>query len=537
LLPVDAMKRLLPFVLLVAGCEGLIGERHGEGAVVDETHGLAVAESGARRLTRREVVQAVRDLFGVDVSDAMNTWPQDFGAVFDNDYTRQLASEQLVVSAELLAETVAARVVADPALRAAVMPCTPTGPTDAACFRNVVQSLGRRALRRHLAADETELYAPLLAYASEAPADFYSAVELVIRVLVQHPEFIYRVEIGRPVSGDVRALSEDEIATRLSFLLWGSVPDDALFADADAGSLSDAARRREIAARMLGDARAQRQIERFHAQWLAYANLSHTPERTAMYNRESAALVSRVLFEERGDYLDLFRSPRTFVNDELAAIYGLPLTGTDAWRWVDYGATGRRGLLSHGSVLAAPNKFADTSPVQRGLYVRTRLMCDVVAPPPPDLMVNVDMPPESEPGDCKSEVYTMHSTGQCSSCHAQIDPIGFGLEQYDREGRVRTHETGRPECGIDGVGEVQGLGAFSGAGELGELLAGSGLIERCATRQLYRFALGRQARVAERDRLESIAAPFAAEGRDFLELLLALVEDPSFALVRLEDDT
>jgi hypothetical protein len=147
-------------------------------------------------------------------------------------------------------------------------------------------------------------------------------------------------------------------------------------------------------------------------------------------------------------------------------------------------------LLSHGTFLSVGAKFGDTSPTQRGKLVRTQLFCQEIPKPPPDLMVDVDEPP-GDPNACKIERYDMWKRDACATCHASMDPIGFGLEQYDATGAFRTAEVDRPECVIDGEGDFVGVGTFNGPAELAALALESGLVEDCVAQQLYRFSIGR----------------------------------------------
>jgi hypothetical protein len=158
--------------------------------------------------------------------------------------------------------------------------------------------------------------------------------------------------------------------------------------------------------------------------------------------------------------------------------------------WVPYGDSGRRGLFSHGTFLTNGAQLDDTNPVQRGLAVQARLFCQEIPPPPPTVNVD-DAFPSAEDVPCKWDRFAMHRTGGCASCHALMDPIGFGLEQYDHRGRFREHDEGQPECVITGDGEVAGVGTFNGPAELGALAVASGAFDACMVEQLYRFVVGR----------------------------------------------
>ena len=174
----------------------------------------------------------------------------------------------------------------------------------------------------------------------------------------------------------------------------------------------------------------------------------------------------------------------------------------------------------------------DTSPTKRGKLIRNRLLCEVIPPPPPD--APADEPPEGEAGDCKVDRYAAHrEPGACKACHDQMDPIGFGLENYDLAGRFREHDDGAPECVIEGEGELIGVGTFSGPAELSDLILDSG-IDACVVEQLYIYAMGRRLETDDLPYLESLEGAFTDADHHFDALLLELVADPAFAYRREE---
>ncbi len=523
------VPRLLIAVLaFVTACEGTLSTSR-----VREVDPEIAVQSGARRLSQTEVDNTLRDLLGDDTAPATRFLLEDEYAPFDNDYTLQQASGALINAVEVLANDVAQRLVADTARRDAIVPCTPSGPTDETCFRAFLEGFLPRALRR--ATDDTDIdrYLPLLDFATENVPDmninFYTAVELAVSATLQDPEFLYRVEQGTSGSGGVFALGDYEIASRMSYLLWGSMPDDALFAAADAGLLTSATDRRAQADRMLGDPKARAQLQRFHAMWLGYRSIPQSAELVSAFNRETGTLIDRVIFDEPGSYLRLFTMGETFVDDALADHYGLPRPD-GGQGWVSYAGTDRSGILGHGSLLGAFSKFTDTSPTQRGILVRERLMCQPVPPPPPT--IDVDQPPgEGNDDACKYERYAQHrdQSSSCAGCHSLMDPIGFGLENFDIAGRYREYDDGRPECTIDGIGEVSEVGSFSGPAELAGLLVDNQLIDVCAIEHFITFALGREPREQEGALVDNLATSFRDSGHDLRAFLLDLVASERFA--------
>jgi hypothetical protein len=543
---------------LGASCVGLLGEAgddeaagsdgsgsgsgggDGSGGGVETPSEEALSEIGetmARRLTAAEYDATVRDLLGVASASSSLLLPEDKRTPYDNDYTLQLPSEALIAGAELLAGDIASIVSADPDRVADLLPCEPTGPGDEACFAEFLRSFGRSALRRTPTEDEIVAWSALVAHGEDA-GDFAVAVDSAIRLFLQHPELLYRVEIGEPVPDEpgVFRLTPNEIATRIAYLTWGSTPPVWLLDAADGDALEDDEGIRTAAADMLDDDRARGRIARFHSLWMGYEDLKHAPDLAAAMQAETRALIDRVVFEDGAPWTDLLRAEETFIDATLADHYGLPSPG-DAPGWVAYpaaeGAAQRQGLLSHGAFLSSFAKYDDSSPTQRGILVRTRLFCLEVERPPPG--VDTDTPPTTDdPDACKEERYAQHREGGCASCHDLLDPVGFGLENYDNAGRFRTTEDGRPECSIDGQGNLDEVGTFSGPAELATLMIQAGGLEQCVVTQLYRFAMGRY-ELADPDEafIERLVEDATATGElRFADVLLDMVSAPAFRFRR-----
>ena len=244
----------------------------------------------------------------------------------------------------------------------------------------------------------------------------------------------------------------------------------------------------------------------------------------------AGALINRIVFDEERPWQELFRSNETFVDDALAEHYGIEAPTNPAGDWVDYGESGRAGVLSHGTFLSNGFKDGDTSPIVRGQVVSTLLLCLEVPEPPP----NVPPPPPHEEGACKIDEAAAHLTqASCAGCHAMLDTLGFGLENYDEFGQWRAHDVGKPECEIEGEGEVPGVGSFNGPGELGLLIADSELLNDCLAKQAYRFAVGR----TELDEVDNALIDRTREALgegdfEFKQLLLQHVTDPAFGFAR-----
>jgi len=492
-----------------------------------------VGMMGMRRLTVDEYDNTVRDLVGDDTRPGEGLLPEDVVDPFDNRFDTQLASRTLIEGLEALATDVTTRLMEEPARRDMVVGCQPVATDDEDCLRSFTASFGRRALRRPLTDEEVQRYVDLgLQYIGEED-DFYAGVAVILRAFLQDVEFVYRIEIGTPTDEPgVYRLSDFEVATRLSYFLWGTTPDDELLDLAEAGGLATSDDVRAVAVDLITDARAVDRIDRFHAMWLGYYRLPHAPDLTNAMRTETRMLLEQAIVEEQTDWRTIFTSTGTFVNDLLATHYGLPAPGTTDFTWVEYGDSGRKGLLSQGSFLSVAGKFGDTSPTQRGKLIRKRLFCQEIPPPPPD--VNVDEPPPEVTSPCKIDRYNMSQIDGCAQCHSLLDPVGFGLENYDQAGRYRTTDNGLPECTIEGTGQIDGL-EFQGPSGLADLLMDQGLLDTCVVEQVYTFAMGHS--VAEHDDryVEDLTGAFAEGGFRFDELMLDLVTDEAFLYRREEE--
>lgn len=488
---------------------------------------------GLRRLSRSEMDNTLRDLLGDDTRPGTTFLPEDVIDPFDNDFTNQAVSTVLVESIETLANDVAVRLAADPTRRDMVVGCTPSGAADATCMESFVATFGQQALRRPLLDEEVSDWSALgLDFAGQRN-DFYEGVDVVLRLLLQHPNFVYRVELGaETLESGVFRLNQYELATRLAYFVWGSTPNDQLLELASDGGLATQQDVVSAAQWMLKDARARDRVDRFHAMWLGYYVLPHEPALTTAMRQETRALLDDVIFDNPRSYLDVFQAKGSYVNDTLADLYGLPAPGSDQPTWVDYGSTGRLGLLSHGSFLSVSPKFGDTSPTQRGLLIRTRLLCREKPESPAD--VDTDNPPTSPESNCKIDRYAEHaSNGACRTCHQQFDPLGFGLEQYDQLGAFRTVEAEFPECEITAEGSVDAK-PFSGPAGLADLLIEEGLLDSCMVSQIYRMAMGHAAGDDDMRYLEDLQTSFGVDEFRFDALVLSLVGDEAFLFRREE---
>jgi hypothetical protein len=425
---------------------------------------------------------------------------------------------------------VADAVAADPV---AVLGCDPAVASD--CLGGWVDAVGRRAYRRPLAAEERARYDGLIALGEDDP----TRAKLVVQAMLQSPNFLYQLELelSDPVDGAI-ALAPNELAARLSFFLWSSVPDVELLDAAAAGALSDGAGLRAQAERMLADPRARSAIESFHVQWLAVDKLEVSLKDPAVYPlfdedvraamiAETRRFASNVVFDGDAKLETLLTSSETWIDAPLFELYGLPApVDHDPSEPVQLDATQRAGLLTQAGFLASHAHANESGPVQRGVVVLSNMLCSPPPPPPPGINV---IPPDPDPDATPRELFEIHTADPtCSGCHNLIDGIGLGFEGYDGIGMYREVENGLP---VDQSGEVIGTdvaGEFDGVVELANKLAQSEQVRECVATQWFRFALGRFEEAEDVCTLDELHATFAESDYDVRELLLALVQTDAF---------
>jgi len=508
------------------------------GGEVEACQEPAVGPAVVRRMTRLEYNNAVRDLLKDTTrpADAFPAEEVEYG--FNNNAAALTVTELLAEQYMSAAEALAATAVQDlPGL----VGCDPLVVGELVCAQQFIKEFGRRAFRRAVAPDEQARLE--VVFDSGAADGFASGIELTLQAILQSPHFLYRVEKGEvdeSLPPGLRRVTDLELAARLSFYLWKSVPDEPLLAAAEAGTLREPAVLRAQAERLLADPRGRAGMVDFVAQWLDIESLDGAAKDPATYpeftdeirglmRQEAAQFVEYALFEDDGTLRTLLTAPYTFLNATLADYYMLPGSAGPDFIKVDLPADHpRRGMLTLGGLLTTLGKFESTAPVQRGKFVRQQLMCTIILPPP-----DVEfMPPEIDPNATTREKYKEHSVNPaCAGCHVYMDPIGFGFEHFDGAGRYRAVENGFP---IDASGEViQGDGPldgkFDGVAELAGKLAGSGIVRECLVRQQFRHTFGREPVEADWCTLDRLELAFA--GGSFPALMLAFIETDAFRLI------
>lgn len=492
-----------------------------------------------RRLTRFEYDNTVRDLLGTTLQPAQTFAAEPLWLGFDNNGSVSSVSdriaEQYMTAAEALATDAIARLDT-------IVPCDPLAVGEAECARQFVVDFTRRAYRRPAPAAHVDaLFA--LWQSGRDTGDFASGIGRVIEAVLQSPRFLYRFE-GADAEPDARgviALDDHEIGARLSYFLWGSMPDDALLAAADAGELQDPEIRAEHARRLLEDPRARTAVVHFWEQVLQLGALEIAERDASVFEdwnadikarmaAEARGFVAHAVFETDGRLETLLTTPHSWLDATLASYYGLVVAAGDTPAWVQLPAdTHRFGLLTQGGIMAGLGKYTTTAPVLRGKFVREQLLCETLPPPPDDVDFE---PPQIDEDATARERYAEHSTNpQCSGCHQMMDPIGFGFENYDGAGRWRALENGAPIDARGVVVSAEGEIEFDGVPALVDVLFEGGRLHDCIALQSMRYALGREESTEDDCAIEDLRVRFREHG-DLRELLVDLTRSEAFVTVR-----
>ena len=495
--------------------------------------------SAVRRLTRVEFANTVRDLLGVPGDDVANALASDVDSAqsgFFRGGTVSTSSDAraFMTGAEKLGQ------LAGPKL-SGIVPCAGSAaPADQdSCADQFIQKFGRRAFRRPLAAEEATNLRDLYKAQRTAGDSFEDAMTGLITAVLQAPQFLYRWELGpSPVTkdGQLARFNNWEVASRLSYLFWASMPDDQLLTTAEAGGLTSPEQIANQARRLLTDPKAKDVVKDFFMQWLELGNIAEmqkdpalkdfSPEVAKSMMEETRQFVANLFFGAKADgkLATLITSNETMVNAGLAKLYGLPAGGADM-KPATLDPTQRAGIFTQAAFLTVNADASTSHPVHRGDEVLRRLLCvelvvpaDLVVPPLPD----------PKPGQTTRELFSAHSQNPCATCHKILDPVGFTFENYDAIGAWRTMEVGKP---IDSTGTVSlpsGSISAKNAVDLMKQLASTKEARECMTTQWMRYMLRRRELPSEDPSFKAALKVFGDSGLDMRELMVALTRTKTF---------
>ena len=402
------------------------------------------------------------------------------------------------------------------------------------CANVVIDTLGLRAYRRPLEEDDRSQLREVYDRARGWGGSHDDGLRLVLEALLISPDFLYRLELGDVADAEldtrVVPLTAHQIASRLSYLFWSSMPDQALFEAADDGRLATADGIEAEARRMLADTqKARAGVSRFHVEWLRLTN--HTDPRGI---RELELYSSYHVFEGEGSYEALMTSRSTFGDATLAALYGVG-GGSDVFAPITLPSDQRAGLLTLSAVLAGHAGTRTATPIYRGVFVNEAFLCREMPLPGADLQDEIAaVPPDANPRETLNQ---LAPNERCASCHIAINPVGLAFEQYDTEGRFRLRDA-------DGLIDPSGIlpdidrerRTVEDAVDLAVLVAQSDQAQDCFVRQWFRYAFGRGEAPTDDATLDTLQSEFQAHEGSVQELLIALVRAPAFRQITLSSE-
>jgi hypothetical protein len=490
------------------------------------------------RLNRVEYNNTIRDLLG-DASNPGKDFAADQdsarsgyftgGSISANDATHLLeATEKLATGAmQRLPELV---------------PCKPVPAAAAdqdACAGQFIAQFGKRAFRRPLTADETSSFKTFYAAQRSGGHDFANALRMVISGMLLSPQFLYRWEVIPEMAvrdGTLVRYNSYEMASRLSYLIWASMPDDAGFTTAEQNKLGTPDQIEAEVRRLLKDPRAKQAVGDFFTQWLGVTELAtvpkdpkvyptYSPELVASMLAETAAFAAHTVTEGDGRLGTIFTSPQSFIDAKLAVLYGNKAVTATTLTQAMVNPAERAGILTHGSFLAGHASADESNPTRRGKVLADRVICQEIALPPDD----VPDPEKPMAGVSVRERFEKHSTQPCATaCHGVMDPLGFAFENYNGMGAYQSMDAGKP---VNATGKLTLDGKtveFKNALELNKILSESKQVGACMARQFLRYALRRKEVVGDEQALATAEAAFAGKSYDLRELMVALTKTKSF---------
>lgn len=493
------------------------------------------AQPRVARLSQRQYTQVIQDIFGADIVVPQNLEPdlEQHGLVSVGSTISSVSPLGVERYSDAASSIVDQLLDSDEKQNQLIL-CEPTGVDDEACLSEVVATWGARLWRRPLSDSELEGLVALGLASGETLDSFDEGLRYAMLALLQSPLFIYRVEVGEVVDG-VRRYTNYEMASRLSFGLWNTGPDEELLGAAEAGELTDDAGLAAQVDRLLASDRVRAGVRNFFAEWLELYHLDHlnkdpntffhfSADLGAAAREETLSLMERLVVDQDQDIREMFHAREAWVDRRLASVYNVPAAVDEGFGMIELPADGpRAGFLGQVSFLGLQAHAVSSSPTTRGIFVRERLLCQSIPTPPANL--NTAIPePSSDAVTMRERLMVHMEDPSCAGCHSFIDPVGFGLEHFDGIGRYRILDNGGL---IDTTGELDGA-EFDGARELASVISESPAFTKCIVEKLYTHLNGHAPEVGEDGLVWDLEQEFIASGRRVHGLLRQIVLSPGF---------
>jgi len=498
-----------------------------------------IGRVGIHQLNSHEYNNVIRDLTGIDSKPASALPKDPYTGFFSN------------IAASLTVDMARAQIYFDLGIKildqvfsqnyGQIVTCNPATSGARPCADKVITEFGLKAFRRPMLADEKITYLTLFdnLYAS-FPAGtsgnkFDESLKGALHAMLIAPQFIYRIiEVPSTEPGYVKTLTPYELASRLSFFIWGSIPDATLFSLAANGTILENGVLLAQVDRMLKDPKSSHIANTFGSQWLELEALNSANPDPSVYPEfneslrqsmmtESKLLLNDIIQKDGTPYL-LLNADYTYLNRQLASFYQVGGVGTDQFIKVSIANTPRVGIITHGSLLTANARTNESSIVHRGLWAINRILCSPVGAPPQD--VDTTLPPQTASTNPRKSLEAHISAPECAGCHRQIDPVGYGLENFDGIGKYRTHY--RNGDIVNSSGEFADGGSFTTAREMSRLLIQNPKFKTCYSRNLVTFSLGRLLNENDKCFADSIGRVTVSPTGKFSDLVKSIVTSEQF---------
>jgi hypothetical protein len=545
-----AVSAALGLGALTAGCTGDIGEPEtqdtgssGNPPGIISQDGFKPAAGGMRRLLAHEYLRSIALVLGPEAAAAAEP-PVDIAQEGFDAIGATILSMSIdpVEFYERSAEQVAEAVLDAPGTIGALAPCVVSGTNTMQCYQEIATNVGRLLWRRPLTTEEVASLADVAAFASawESPNDFDDAVKYELMAMLQSPQFLYVTEVGVPDEpSGFRKLEPYELASRMSFFLLGRTPDADLLDKAEAGELGTDEQIRAVAKQMIESDEAKLSLDTFYDELYRLRFLATTAKSSAIFpewtqqlaaamRQETLLLVNDIVWEQDADIRTVLNADYSFVDATLATHYGVTPPTDGTFKKVTWPATQKRaGFISQGSFLAHQSGPLRNSPTKRGKFVLQFVLCRNVPPPPANVIPELPADPPGDP--TLQELLEQHmEDDSCASCHSQTDPVGFAFEFYDAIGRFRTTDNGKP---VSGAGEVEGVGEWNNATDLGNLLASHDDTTTCIVKNFIRGKLGHTEKQDELPAVDELAETLAENSYSLKSLLVDMTANRLFQYV------
>jgi hypothetical protein len=494
-----------------------------------------------RRMTEDQYRHVIADLFGADIKVAghFDPLPRSGGLLEVGASSAAITSSGFELY-DQIARAVAAQVT-DTDHRDVLVPCEPASPAapDPACAAKFFSRVGLLIYRRPLGERTLKAAIDVAGQSAGTVHDFYAGLASGLAGMLETPEFLFIADMSEPDPDHPgqRRLDAFSKASRLSFLLWDTMPDEALFKAAQDGELNRSSGLRRQVDRMLASPRLNQGVRAFFADMLGFDGFDTLAKDPIIYpafvqaviddsQEQTLRTIIQLLVKDKGDYRDLFITRKTFLSGSLGLIYGVPVARPDSWVPYEFPADDpRAGIVTHPSFVALHSHPGRSSATLRGKAVREIFLCQKVPDPPGNVNFALVQDTKNPNYRTARQRLTAHRTAPtCAGCHKIMDPMGLSLENFDGAGQYRTEENGAP---IDASGEADGV-TFNGAAELGRVLRDNPATPACLVSRLYAYAAGRPAAAGEKDWVKYLQEQFVAHGYRVPDLLRSIAVSDAF---------